>query len=111
VVARGAEPNAVEAALNDELARAAAELPKLIVGTPVARLTDLTDAGQVWGCFFQVSDIESQGPAGHEVRKRVLSRLRRDGIALGIPARLVQEGHNPPTGSAPESKSQPDLPR
>jgi len=117
VLAPGAEPTAVEAALNDELARAAAELPKLIVGTPVARLTDLTDAGQVWSCGFQVADVESQGPAGHEVRKRVLGRLRRDGIALGVPARLVRDGHNPNPqgGSAPESAApsdrRPDLPR
>ena len=101
VVASGAEPTAVEAALNDELARTATELPKLIAGTPVARLADLTDAGQVWSCGFQVADVEAQGPAGHEVRKRVLARLRRDGIALGFPARLVRDGQNPsgPPGS------------
>jgi small-conductance mechanosensitive channel len=90
VVGAAAEPAAVEACLNDELVRAAAELPKLIGGTPVARLTDLTDAGQVWSCGVQVADMESQGPAGHELRKRLLGRLRREGIALGVPARLVR---------------------
>jgi small-conductance mechanosensitive channel len=91
VVAAGAEPAAVEASLNDELARAAAELPDLLGGKPVARLVDLTDAGQVWSCGVEVANVEAQGPAGHEVRKRVLSRLRRDGIALGVPARLVRD--------------------
>jgi small-conductance mechanosensitive channel len=123
VVAAGAEPVAVEAALNDELGRAGAELPKLIAGTPVARLVDLTDAGQVWSCGFQVADIEAQGPAGHEVRKRLLSRLRRDGIALGVPARLIQDGQNdgqpgpprdqssPPDGQPGQQSPRPDLPR
>jgi small-conductance mechanosensitive channel len=96
VVAPGAEPTAVEAALNDELGRAAVELPRLIAGTPAARLVDLTDAGQVWSCGFQVGEVESQGPAGHEVRKRVLARLRRDGIALGVPARLLEIRPPPP---------------
>jgi len=91
VVASTAEPTAVEASLNDELTRAAAELPSLIRGKPAASLIDLTDAGQVWSCGAQVANIEAQGPAGHELRKRLLARLRRDGIALGVPARLLRE--------------------
>jgi len=90
VVAPDADPTRIEACLDDELTRAAAELPKLIGGTPVARLADLTDAGQVWSCGLQVADVEAQGPAGHELRKRLLARLRREGIALGVPARLVR---------------------
>jgi small-conductance mechanosensitive channel len=90
VVAPDAEPGRVEACLTDELSRVADELPKLIGSKPVARLIDLTDAGQVWGCFMQVADVEAQGPAGHELRKRVLARLRREGIPLGVPARLVR---------------------
>ena len=93
VVAPAAEPTAVEACLNDELARAAAELPSLIGGKPVARLIDFTDAGQVWSCGVQVADVEAQGPAGHELRKRLLARLRREGIALGVPARLSAKYH------------------
>src|SRR5262249_18757780 len=101
VVAPSAEPTAVEACLNDELQRAMAELPKLIGGKPVARLVDLTDAGQVWSCGVQVADVEAQGDAGHELRKRLLARLRREGIALGVPARLVREVDG---GSTPTSK-------
>jgi small-conductance mechanosensitive channel len=103
-VAHGAEPVAVEACLVGELVRALAELPALLAGEPVARLAELTDAGQVWSCSLQVADIEAQGPAGHELRKRLLARLRRDGIALGVPARLIQNE------SATES-SRSDLPR
>ena len=94
VVASAAEPAAVEACLNDELARAVRELPKLIGGNPMARLTDLTDAGQVWSCGVQVADMESQGPAGHELRKRLLGRLRREKIELGVPVRLVRSSPN-----------------
>ncbi|HXT95459.1 MAG TPA: mechanosensitive ion channel domain-containing protein [Polyangia bacterium] len=101
VVAPGAEPTAVEACLNDELVRATAELPKLIGGNPVARLLDLTDAGQVWTCGLQVADVEAQGLAGHEVRKRLLARLRREGIALGVPARLVRTADGGPTPTPP----------
>jgi hypothetical protein len=106
VVAPSAEPTAVEACLNDELVRATAELPKLIGGNPVARLIDLTDAGQVWSCGLQVADVEAQGPAGHEVRKRLLARLRREGIALGVPARLMRGGDGGPNPTPhPDSKS------
>jgi small-conductance mechanosensitive channel len=81
----------VEAALNDELARAKDELPQLIGGKPAARLADLTDAGQVWACGFEVPEVQLQLNAGHEVRKRLLARLRREDVTLGIPARLVRE--------------------
>ena len=56
-----------------------------------SRLIDVTDAGQVWSCGIQVADVEAQGPAGHELRKRLLARLRREGIALGVPARVLRE--------------------
>jgi len=110
-VAHGPEPTAVEASLNDELTRAMAEIPKLIGGKPAARLTEITDAGQVWGCFFQVGDVEAQGPAGHEMRKRLLSRLHRDGFAIGVPARVVRMvpdgGPNPTPGVEPMTATVP----
>jgi small-conductance mechanosensitive channel len=111
VVVTAAEPAAVEACLNDELARAARELPKLIGGSPVARLTDLTDAGQVWSCGVQVSDMESQGLAGHELRKRLLGRLRREGIALGVPARVVRTQQAAGLGPTPDADDKGDLTR
>jgi small-conductance mechanosensitive channel len=104
-VAHGPEPAAVEASLNEELVRALAELPQLIDGKPVARLTDVTDAGQVWGCFFQISDVEAQGPAGHELRKRLLSRLHRDGFAIGVPSRVVRTARDGGPNPTPETPS------
>ena len=101
VVAPTAEPTAVEACLNDELRRAAAELPSLITGKPAAFLVDVTDAGQVWSSGLQVANVEAQGPAGHELRKRLLARLRREGIALGLPTRLIRD-----SASAPDKKNE-----
>ena len=60
----------------------AARAPK-----PVVRLTDITDAGQVWHCILDVKDVEAQRLAGHEVRKRLLARLRRERIALAVKAK------------------------
>ena len=48
------------------------------------RLADITDAGQVWNCTVDVKDVEAQALAGHEVRKRLLARLRRERIALAV---------------------------
>ena len=56
---------------------------------------NLSDAGQVWSCGVQVAGMEAQGPAGRELRKRLVTRLRREGIALGIPARLIRENSDP----------------
>jgi small-conductance mechanosensitive channel len=110
VVAPAAEPTAVEACLNDELARAATELPSLLSGKPVARLIDVTDAGQVWSSGVQVADVEAQGPAGHEVRKRLLARLRREGIALGVPTRLMRDGSATAAETGNAGKSGPPVP-
>ena len=51
---------------------------------PIVRLADITDAGQVWHCIVDVKDVEAQRLAGHEVRKRLLARLRRERIALAV---------------------------
>lgn len=89
-VAYGSAVATVEACLSETLARAAAELPEMSGSQPLARLTDLTESGQVWSCGFDVRDMEAQGIAGHEVRKRLLDRLSQEGIALGVPERRVQ---------------------
>jgi small-conductance mechanosensitive channel len=94
-VDRDADVAAVEAGLGAELARAKAEVPELAGVVAVARLTDFTDAGQVWTCAFQVRDVEAQAPAGHELRKRILARLRRDAIKLGVPERVLRRAASP----------------
>jgi small-conductance mechanosensitive channel len=96
-VASDADADAVEKHFNDELARAAAEVPELRDAKPVVRLADVTDAGQVWNCIIDVKDVETQKLAGHEVRKRLLARLRREKIALAVKEKvfLLPEKNQP----------------
>ena len=51
---------------------------------------ELGDSGMVWNCFFQVRDVEAQGLATHLVRRRILARFHRDGIALALPQRVLR---------------------
>jgi small-conductance mechanosensitive channel len=96
---RNADPTAVERALVDELTRAVAEVPELQGATPFVRLGDITDAGQVWNCIANVKDIGVMGLAGHQVRMRLLARLRRETIPLGVPERvLVTSDDRAPVG-------------
>jgi small-conductance mechanosensitive channel len=85
-VATDADPDAVEKVLEDELRIAVTDIADLRAGSGkiTVRLTDITDAGQVWQCTLDVKDVEAQKLAGHEVRKRLLTRLRRERIALAV---------------------------
>jgi small-conductance mechanosensitive channel len=86
-VSYDADPAAVEATLADELGRAAAEIKEIHdagVTRPAVRLVDLADYGMTFQCQFTVRDIEAQGVASHELRKRVLARLRREGIGIAV---------------------------
>jgi small-conductance mechanosensitive channel len=96
-VAYGAAVSAVEACIAETLARAVTEVPGLAESNPIARLIDLTDSGQVWSCALQVRDVDAQGSVGHELRKRLVDRFARAGIALGVPERRLR-------GSQPEDK-------
>jgi small-conductance mechanosensitive channel len=96
-VASDSEPGLVEKALGEEMAGAVAQVAELQGGKPVVRLADLTDAGQVWHCTVDAKDVESQKLAGHEIRKRLLTRLRREKIALAVKEKvfLSPEGTKP----------------
>jgi len=84
-VASDADADAVERHFNDELGRAIAEVPELRdSGTAIIRLADVTDVGQVWHCILDVKDVDAQRQAGHEIRKRLLARLKRERIALAV---------------------------
>jgi small-conductance mechanosensitive channel len=99
-VAVDSDADAVEKLFNDELGRTAAELDELRGAKPVVRLTDITDVGQVWHCILDVKDVEAQRLAGHEVRKRLLARLRRERIALAVKEKVfLLPEKNPPPGS------------
>jgi small-conductance mechanosensitive channel len=83
-LAADADPAAVENAFADELGRAVIEVAEIGDAKPVVRLADVTDVGQVWQCTVDAKDVEAQGLAGHEIRKRLLARLRREKIALAV---------------------------
>jgi small-conductance mechanosensitive channel len=83
-----ADADAVERALSDELARAVGDVAELRDSKPVVRLSDVNVAGQVWSCTVDAKDVEAQALAGHEVRKRLLARLRREKIALAVKERV-----------------------
>jgi len=92
-VSYDADPAAVEAALGEELRGAAAdvaEIHRAPGSEPTVRLVELSDSGMAFACFFQVRDVEAQATAGHHLRKRILARLRRDGVALALPQRVLR---------------------
>jgi small-conductance mechanosensitive channel len=87
-LAADSDPEAVEKCFTDEMTRAVAEVEEVRGGKPVVRLADVTDVGQVWHCIVVAKDVDAQAPAGHEVRKRLLERLRREKIALAVRERV-----------------------
>jgi small-conductance mechanosensitive channel len=94
-VSYDADPAIVEKALGDEASRAAGEIPEIKgaqdygAGTIAVRLVDLGDSGMVFHCTVDVRDVEAQARAGHELRKRILARLRREGIEVAYPQRVI----------------------
>jgi small-conductance mechanosensitive channel len=86
-----ADADTVEKVLLDEVQRASRELPELLAREPSVRLTALSDSGLVFQCGVRARDFEAQGLAGHELRKRIVRRLRTEGIALAYPQQVVHE--------------------
>jgi small-conductance mechanosensitive channel len=91
-----ADPDVVEKAFTDELERVVTQVAELRGGRPVVRLAELTDAGQVWRCTVDATDVDTQAVAGHEIRKRLLARLKREGITLTTRERVVVLPPPPP---------------
>ena len=107
-VSPAADTNAVEACLTEELARAAGEVAELKGAKPIVRLVNVNDAGQVWNCVAQVPSFEAQSVAGHELRKRLLARLARERIDLGIPARIFRQQAQPAQNPKADPKAMPN---
>ena len=74
---------------------------------PIVRLVNVNDAGQVWNCVAQVPSFEAQSVAGHELRKRLLARLARERIDLGIPARIFRQQAQPAQNPKADPKADP----
>ena len=89
-VSYDADPEAVEAALLDEIQHASAEIPEIAEGRASVSLTQLGDSAMTFECGVTVRNFESQGRAAHELRKRLLARLRQEGMEIPYPQRVIR---------------------
>jgi small-conductance mechanosensitive channel len=85
------DPDAVERALNEVLAKAAGEIFGMLQNPAPSVAFDpgFGEGGMGFTVNFQVADFASQGPVRNELRKRVLHRFRADGIRISYPARTL----------------------
>ncbi len=91
-VAAESDPDRVEALLVDETTRAAQDVPGLLAAPgPSARLIPgFGESSMDFTLVCQVASIADQDPVQHELRKRILRRLRAEGIAMPFPTRTVE---------------------
>ena len=68
----------------------------------------LGESGMAFTLTFQVTEFAKQGPVRNELRRRVLRRLRADGIGIPYPARTLYlhgSGRKRPQPSSPPASS------
>ena len=96
------DPDRVERALVDEATKAAHEIPGLLAApAPLARLIPgFGESSLDFTLVCHVARFVDQDPVQHELRKRVLRRLRAEGIEIPYPTRAVEWRAGPP-GPAP----------
>ena len=79
VTSRRRRADAVEPCLERRARRApSASSPSCTAASRSSGWPTSPTSGQVWSCVFRSRDVEAQARAGHEVRKRLLARLRRE---------------------------------
>ena len=91
VVSRAADADRVEAILLEEVRRGVNEIDGLLAD-PAPGITfdpGFCDSGLGFTVNYQVAEFAAQFGARAELRKRVLRRLRAEGIELAMPARAV----------------------
>ena len=99
-----ADADAVERFLLDEITQASIALPDLMSRDPAVRLADLGESGMIFQCVLRVRDFEAQARAAHDVRKRIVARMKREGVPFAYPQHVV---HEPPPRS-PRPHGAPD---
>jgi small-conductance mechanosensitive channel len=107
-VGYGSDPERVEAMLLDEARRAAGEVAGLLAEPPpVVRFIPGFGASSLdFTLSCQVAGFVEQYPVQHELRKRILRRLRAEGIEMPFPTRTVElRGADPLRGAGPPSPS------
>jgi len=91
-VSYASDPDTVERVLVEEAGRAAAEVPGLLAEpTPFARLIPgFGESSLDFSLICQVASFVDQYVVQHELRKRILRRLRAEGIEMPYPTRVVE---------------------
>ncbi len=91
-VSYASDPDTVERVLVEEAGRAAAEVPGLLAQpAPFARLIPgFGDSSLDFSLICQVASFVDQYVVQHELRKRILRRLRAEGIEMPYPTRVVE---------------------
>jgi small-conductance mechanosensitive channel len=87
-----ADADRVETMLRDEVTRAVDEVPGLLrePAPDVSLIPGFGEYALEFGVGYSVASFVKQYPVQHELRKRILHRFRREGIAIAIPARNVR---------------------
>jgi small-conductance mechanosensitive channel len=95
-----ADPDHVEAVLLDEATGAVGEVPGLLaVPAPsVSLIPGFGDYSLDFTVGYHVAAFVDQYPVQHELRKRILRRLQREGISLPAPAMLMSSTGLGPSG-------------
>jgi small-conductance mechanosensitive channel len=95
------DPDEVERVLVDEATRAAAEVPGLLAQpAPLARLIPgFVEFSLDFTLTCHVRSFVDQFPVQHELRKRILRRLRAEGIEIPYPTRTVEWRGGPPAAA------------
>ncbi len=91
-VGYGSDPDHVERVLVDEATRAATEVPGLLADpAPFVRfIPGFGEYALQFTLICQVATFVDQYTVQHELRKRLLRRLRREGIEIPFPVRTVE---------------------
>jgi len=106
-VGYGSDPDVVERALLDVVAKAAGELPGLLTEPPPSVVLDsFGDSSLNYNLNFQVAEFANQFAVRAQLRRRILLKFRELGIDIPFPTRTVQwaggdprsDGENPATG-------------
>ena len=97
-VGYASDPDHVERVLMEEATRAAGEIPGLLrEPAPTARLIPgFGDFSLDFTLACHVRSFTDQFPVQHELRKRILRRLRAEGIEMPSPVRAVEGRAGPP---------------
>ncbi|HEV8437483.1 MAG TPA: mechanosensitive ion channel family protein [Methylomirabilota bacterium] len=91
------DPDRVTAVLEDELAKALDTVPGLLREPPpgVSLVHGFGEYSLDFTVAFSVATFVDQYPVQHELRKRILDRFRREGIAIATPTRVTRLGVAP----------------